>query len=281
MASLDIICGGLIVLSALFFMVAEKVWPYNAGQKLLRKDFWSDMFAYNFIQSFILGVIISWIILGLDRYFGFSGLGILRKWPVWVQVGVLLLVHDFYIYAFHRLQHRSPALWRLHEAHHSTPDIDWLSGVRSHPLEILINQTIEFAPMIFLGASPEVPVIKGAISAIWGMFIHSNLSWSLGRPLKYIINGPELHRWHHAKEDPRAMNRNFGTKFAFWDFLFGTAFLPEKERSVSYGLDYFFPDGYWRQTFFAFRTEGGPNSAERERQELEPFTNSQDPEATV
>ena len=61
------------------------------------------------------------------------------------------VVHDFYIYWFHRLQHRSAILWRIHEAHHATPEVDWLSGSRSHALEILINQTVEFAPIFLLG----------------------------------------------------------------------------------------------------------------------------------
>jgi hypothetical protein len=39
-------------------------------------------------------------------------------------------------------------------------DVDWLSGARSHALEILINQTIEFAPIVLLGAAPEVALIK-------------------------------------------------------------------------------------------------------------------------
>ena len=75
----------------------------------------------------------------------------MSRWPVWVQLLFFLVTHDLYIYLFHRLQHRVPLLWRVHEAHHATDDVDWISGARSHPLEILINQTIEFAPIVLLG----------------------------------------------------------------------------------------------------------------------------------
>lgn len=74
-----------------------------------------------------------------------------------------------------------------------------MSGARSHSLEILINQTIEFAPILLLGAAPEVAVLKATIDAVYGMFIHSNLDARLG-PLQYVFNGPAMHRWHHARD---------------------------------------------------------------------------------
>jgi sterol desaturase/sphingolipid hydroxylase (fatty acid hydroxylase superfamily) len=159
-----------------------------------------------------------------------------------------LVTHDLYIYLFHRLQHRVPALWRIHEAHHATEDVDWISGARSHPLEILVNQSIEFAPIVLLGAAPEVALIKGVIDSAWGMYIHSNIDVRTG-PLQYLINGPEMHRWHHARE---IVDVNFATKLAIWDWLFGTAHHPgSKPRSYGlHGAD--FPRGYLRQVLHAF-----------------------------
>lgn len=176
----------------------------------------------------------------------------LKSVPLAVQVLIFLVTHDFYIYWFHRYQHSSRYFWRIHEAHHSTIDVDWLSGSRSHTLEILINQTVEFAPIILLGASPEVAVIKGTIDALWGMYIHSNINVRSGI-LQFIINGPEMHRWHHAG-DEEAHNKNFSTKFAIWDWLFGTAYLPENTKPSYFGLDdNNFPENYLKQHFYAFR----------------------------
>jgi sterol desaturase/sphingolipid hydroxylase (fatty acid hydroxylase superfamily) len=54
--------------------------------------------------------------------------------------------------------------------------------------------------------------------------------------------------------DVEAYDKNFATKLAIWDRLFGTAYLPAGRKPSGYGLsDVAFPDGYWRQTFFAFR----------------------------
>jgi sterol desaturase/sphingolipid hydroxylase (fatty acid hydroxylase superfamily) len=182
-----------------------------------------------------------------------SRLQLLASWPVWAQLLFFTITHDFYIYWMHRWQHSNRYLWRLHEAHHSPRTVDWLSGSRSHALEILINQTVEFTPIILLGASPEVIGYKGVVSAVWGMYIHSNLNVRSGRLQRYI-NGPEMHRWHHTTG--RGRNRNFATKLAVWDWLFGTAYLPEGERAQEYGLKTSFPPHFFRQFVYAFRRFG-------------------------
>ncbi len=155
----------------------------------------------------------------------------------------------------HRLQHKNKFLWRIHEAHHSAKKVDWLSGSRSHAFEILINQTVEFMPIVLLGSPVAVIAYKGVISAVWGMYIHSNINIRTGW-LQYIINGPEMHRWHHSDKVEEAYNKNFSTKIAIWDWIFGTAYFPDRKAKY-YGLsDLNFPKNFIRQFFFAFRKFG-------------------------
>jgi sterol desaturase/sphingolipid hydroxylase (fatty acid hydroxylase superfamily) len=252
----------VIVGAALLLVGLERRFPYTPGQPVLRRGFWMDLLGYTLLQSWALGVVISWIIRGLDGASGLSRLHLVSGWPVGLQLLFFFVEHDLYIYLFHRWQHHDPRLWRLHEAHHSTPDVDWLSGSRSHALEILVNQTIEFAPMVLLGASPVVPILKGALDAVWGMWIHSNVDARTGW-LQRLVNGPEMHRWHHALEATDVERHgafNFATKLAVWDWLFGTAWLPG-HKPRGYGLPYPFPDGYLRQHLFAFRPLGVPSEA--------------------
>jgi len=258
MAAIELWCLGAVVGAALLFLVLERVFPYNRGQGLFRTGFWTDLVFYCFVQSYVMGVVIGRLLQFLDQHTGWANHRLLAAWSVPEQVLLFLVTHDIYIYLFHRWQHASPLLWRLHEAHHSVRHVDWLSGVRSHSLEILINQTVEFAPIVLLGAAPAVPVIKGTISAIWGMFIHSNVDVRLG-PLQRVINGPEMHRWHHDTS-PEAHGRNFATKLAIWDWIFDTAYFPDRRRyrAGSYGLgaDNFpehFPAAYFLQHARAFR----------------------------
>src|SRR5262245_48480252 len=166
----------IIISSAAIIIILERVIPYDHGQPFFRSGFWNDLLFYTISQSYILGILIQSILqtIQVTRFHFVS------EWPLSLQILFFLITHDFYIYCFHRLQHRYEFLWRLHEAHHSTKQVDWLSGMRSHALEILINQSIEFAPIVILGAAPEVVLIKVTIDAIWGMYIHSNVNVKAG-----------------------------------------------------------------------------------------------------
>jgi len=240
----------VITFAALLILILERIFPYTKSQPVFRNGFITDFVFYNFLQTFILGIIISYLIEFIDSSTQLSRLQLISDWPVWLQVLFFLVTHDLYIYLFHKWQHRNKYLWRLHEAHHSPKQVDWLSGVRSHALEIFINQTVEFLPIVLLGAPPEVAVYKATISAVWGMYIHSNIDIKSGK-LQYVINGPEMHRWHHSTGKGR--NKNFATKLAVWDWVFNTAYFPE-DKPVDYGLKTFFPVNYFKQLAFAFRS---------------------------
>jgi sterol desaturase/sphingolipid hydroxylase (fatty acid hydroxylase superfamily) len=239
----------VIVGCALLLIVLERRFPYEPRQRLFREGFFTDLIGYGLIQSYLLGLLISGFIIYLDQHTGWSRLRLVGGWPLPLQLLFFFVTHDFYIYWFHRLQHESSLLWRIHEAHHSVDDVDWLSGTRSHVLEICINQTIEFAPIVLLGAAPEIAILKATLDAVWGMYIHSNLDVRSGR-LQYFLNGPEMHRWHHARDLP-APGKNYGTKLAIWDHLFGTAHRPAT-KPERYGLD--LPD-YPKRGFFAYFTQ--------------------------
>lgn len=248
----------LIVTGALILIALERRYPYDKRQRFLRPGFWNDLVGYALLQSYLLGLIIARVIAAIDGATGLSRRHLIGAWSIPAQVAFFVVTHDLYIYLFHRLQHRSPLLWRLHEAHHATTDVDWLSGSRSHALEILINQTVEFAPILLLGAAPVVPIIKVTIDTLWGMYIHANVDVRSGR-LQWIVNGPEMHRWHHAIEITDGVN--FGTKFAFWDWLFGTAHRPAGKPS-GYGIAEAFPSGFFRQQLHLFARRPRQSSSE-------------------
>ena len=238
--------------TAILFIILERIFPYTKGQRVLREGFFDDLALYTIAQSYILGIIVFGLIIrGIDESTGLSRLNLFADVPIWLQLVIFTVSHDIYIYLMHRWQHKNKYLWRIHEAHHSPKKVDWLSGSRSHALEILMNQTIEFLPIVLLGAPVEVLAYKATISAVWGMYIHANLNVHTGN-LQKIINGPEMHRLHHTTGKGR--NRNFATKFAIWDWLLGTAYLPEGIKAEDYGLKTYFPPHYFMQTLYAFRS---------------------------
>jgi sterol desaturase/sphingolipid hydroxylase (fatty acid hydroxylase superfamily) len=238
-----------------FIIAWERISPYRKGLPFFREGFWIDLVWYTLIQSYFLKIIIfNYIIYPLQHHLGWQGLQFFKDLPIAAQVLFFLVTHDLYIYLFHRLQHASKFLWRTHEAHHSGKEVDFLAGSRSHVVEIIINQTIEFAPIVLLGADPAVIPIKALLDAMFGLFIHANINIKMGK-LKYFLNSPELHLWHHANYI-EVFHANFSTKFAVWDYLFKTAYDPGKKPGnlpENWGLHYEYPRDYFLQHAFSVK----------------------------
>src|SRR5579859_2325768 len=254
MSAVETITFSILIFAIGIIVFLEKKFPYTRGLKFVRDGFWSDLLWYTIIQSYFLKILIfDYFIRPVDQKWHLSNHQLISGWPVPVQVIFFLIVHDFYIYWFHRWQHHSKILWRTHEARHSPTQVDWLAGSRSHALEIIINQTIEFAPIVLLGANPTVVPVKACIDAVWGMYIHSNINIHSGR-LQYFINGPEMHQWHHA-ESKEIYFANYATKLALWDWIFGTAYLP-KLKPLKFGLPYYYPKNYFLQFFYSIKRFG-------------------------
>jgi sterol desaturase/sphingolipid hydroxylase (fatty acid hydroxylase superfamily) len=177
---------------------------------------------------------------------------VLTDKPIWVQALTTLFVLDFIFYVTHRLKHRWRWWWRLHETHHSSAEMDFLSSVRFHPLEKLLDRLLYLFPLFFLGISETAVFIWSGVDVFLGMLNHSNLNWRIG-PLIYIFVGPEMHRWHHVK-DPRMRECNYGNNFSIFDWIFGTAYL-SYEKPRHYGVeDRNYPqDNIVKQFFYAFR----------------------------
>ena len=247
--------AAILVCWTVVIIILERIIPYRKGLPVLREGFWVDLVWYTVIQSFVLKIVIfDYIIAPLQHHFDWSAIVHIRQWPLLAQVLFFLITHDLYIYLFHRFQHSNKYFWRIHEAHHSGKEVDFLAGSRSHAVEIIINQTIEFAPIILLGASPEVIPIKALIDSMYGMFIHANINIRMGK-WKYIFNSPELHLWHHANY-PEVFHANFATKLSLWDYLFRTVYFPPTKpgnKPENWGLYYEYPKDYFLQHAFSLR----------------------------
>jgi sterol desaturase/sphingolipid hydroxylase (fatty acid hydroxylase superfamily) len=243
------VCFGLLVSAVALLVALERRYPHRPGQAFFRDGFHYDLFVYSFAQSYVVGTGVSVLMDRLrDQLPGWHPLASL---PMAAQVALFLIGHDLALYWFHRLQHASPRLWWTHALHHSNRELDWLAGSRATAVEIFLTESLKYTPMVLLGAAPEVAVIKGTVDAIWGMYLHANLDVRTG-PLQYLFNGPEMHRFHHAL-DRDAWNKNFATKLALWDWLFGTAFWPRDRSPIGYGLQEGpAPRGYLAQQFYAF-----------------------------
>ncbi|MBM7456997.1 sterol desaturase/sphingolipid hydroxylase (fatty acid hydroxylase superfamily) [Oceanisphaera litoralis] len=143
--------------------------------------------------------------------------------PVWACVVLSLLILDLLIYLQHRLFHAVPWLWRLHRVHHTDLEFDVTTGLRFHPLEILLSMVIKLAAVTLLGAPALAVLLFEVLLNATAMFNHGNvlLSKRLDRRLRLVLVTPDMHRVHHSVI-PIETDSNFGFNLPWWDRLFGT-----------------------------------------------------------
>jgi len=141
--------------------------------------------------------------------------------PVAIACTVILL--DLIIYGQHMLFHALPILWRLHMVHHADRDIDVTTGLRFHPIEIVISLLIKITCVTLLGAPVLAVIIFEVILNGMAMFNHSNvrLPVRVDALLRWLVITPDLHRVHHSiiKQET---NSNYGFNLSIWDRLFGS-----------------------------------------------------------
>jgi sterol desaturase/sphingolipid hydroxylase (fatty acid hydroxylase superfamily) len=164
-----------------------------------------------------------------------------------VPLAVVLL--DLAIYAQHVVFHHVPALWRLHRMHHADTEFDATTGLRFHPLEILLSLGIKIAVVVALGA-PAVAVLAFEILLnASSVFSHGNIALprAVDAPLRGVLVTPDMHRVHHSVVRAET-DSNYGFCLSWWDRLFGTyREAPEAGRDgVTIGLPAFRDPGEQR-----------------------------------
>jgi sterol desaturase/sphingolipid hydroxylase (fatty acid hydroxylase superfamily) len=143
--------------------------------------------------------------------------------PQWLTVPVGIILLDLAIYLQHVLFHWVPALWRFHRMHHADLEFDVTTGVRFHPVEILLSMAIKLG-LIFALGTPALAVLGFEILlSATSLFNHGNvrLPEKFDRALRWLLVTPDMHRVHHSIV-MRETNSNFGFNLPWWDWLFKT-----------------------------------------------------------
>ena len=216
--------------SGIFFgmLIIMGVWEAVTPKKdrvLTRLLRWSNNLALLAVNIVVARLAFPLAAVGVAAYVAENDWGLMNYYEVPFTVAIIISVIalDFVIYLQHVLVHAVPVLWRLHRVHHADPDIDVTTGLRFHPIEIIISLLIKFAAIVVLGAPVIAVVIFEILLNAGAMFNHANvrLLHSVDRFLRWFIVTPDMHRIHHSVEDDEA-NSNFGFNLTWWDRLFGT-----------------------------------------------------------
>ena len=143
--------------------------------------------------------------------------------PLWVETITIFILMDLIIYLQHTMFHVLPVMWRFHRVHHSDLDFDISTGLRFHPVEILISMILKMVLIIAWGVPVIIVVLFEIVLNFMSMFTHSNIQLNerFERLLRWFIVTPDMHRVHHSIQENET-NSNFGFFISLWDRLFGT-----------------------------------------------------------
>ena len=212
-------------LSVLFAMMLwEAVLP-RRQRSLARRGRWAVNLAIVAINTGLSRFAIPILAVGTAEVASAQNWGLLNALaiPAWLAVPITVLALDCLIYGQHVLLHAFPPLWRCHMVHHSDPDFDTTTGVRFHPIEIVISLGVKMAAVLALGAPPVAVILFEVLLNGTSLFNHGNVRLPGGadRVLRLFLVTPDMHRVHHSIRRAET-NSNFGFNFPWWDRLFGT-----------------------------------------------------------
>jgi len=256
----------LIAISVVVYLL-ELLFPWRKNQPALRQDFWLDSF-YMFFNVFIFSLIgyaaLSNVMVELfndflQGTFGISNLVAIEigSWPRWAQLLTLFLVRDFVQWNTHVILHKVPFLWRFHQVHHSVEQMGFAAHLRYHFMETFVYRTMEYLPLAMIGFGIQDFIVVHLFALTIGHLNHANIYLPLG-PLKYLLNSPQMHIWHHAKELPKGTSGvNYGITLSIWDYLFGTVWMPHDGRDIELGFEGVekYPHGFFEQVVEPFKKE--------------------------
>ncbi|MFT6906390.1 MAG: sterol desaturase/sphingolipid hydroxylase (fatty acid hydroxylase superfamily) [Oleiphilaceae bacterium] len=242
------------IIGGIRFIFPIKIWLHKSTAidvmfLFLNAVLKSLVFIPMLMSSFTIGF---YTVKGLRYVFGMPVKSIL-DWPDEVIVVsytvVLILASDLMRYFLHRLFHEIPLLWSFHKLHHSAEVMTPLTLYRSHPIEVMLSLLRDFLTIglvsgVFFyvfGESVDAELILGVNA---GRFIfnlaganlrHSHVWLSYGQRLEKIFISPAQHQIHHS-DNFNHYNKNYGSQFALWDWIFGTLYVTNGREKLTFGL---------------------------------------------
>jgi sterol desaturase/sphingolipid hydroxylase (fatty acid hydroxylase superfamily) len=215
----------LVFFAGIFGLIA--VWEWISPRRSLttaKKTRWISNLSITFLNPLVLYLLFPILAIDMALKAQANGWGLLNNvdLPFWLELVIGLVVLDLVIYLQHVMFHALPILWRLHMMHHADLDYDLTTGLRFHPIEILLSMVIKLSAVSALGP----PVIR--------------IPLKLDHLLRYLVVTPDMHRVHHSVII-RETNSNFGFNLPWWDRLFGTyRAQPDKgHEAMTIGLSQF------------------------------------------
>jgi sterol desaturase/sphingolipid hydroxylase (fatty acid hydroxylase superfamily) len=216
----------LVFFLGVFIIVA--IWEVKSPRRTLntsKKVRWISNLGIIVINTLLVRVVFSVMAINIAFTAQENGWGLFHNLavPGWFAVIGSIILLDMIIYLQHVMFHAVPVLWRLHMMHHADLDYDVTTGLRFHPIEMVISMIIKMASVAALGAPVLAVLIFEILLNALAMFNHGNIRMPahIDRVLRLFVVTPDMHRVHHSVTI-RETNSNFGFNIPWWDRLMGT-----------------------------------------------------------
>jgi sterol desaturase/sphingolipid hydroxylase (fatty acid hydroxylase superfamily) len=183
------------------------------------------------LRAAFLATLVAWVEVRRIGLLSLFPLG-----PPWrLVLGVLLL--DYTLWHWHRLNHLVPLLWRFHVIHHADRDLDASTGARFHCGEMSLSMGYRALQVLAIGTDAATLAAWQALLIPSVLFHHSNLRLPvrLDRALVPFVVTPRMHGIHHSNYRDET-NSNWASLLSVWDRLHGTLRLDVPDRSITIGV---------------------------------------------
>lgn len=163
---------------------------------------------------------------------------------------IMLVIGDFSRFIWHYAMHKLPILWKFHQVHHAAEVMTPLTLYRVHPVEYFLNR-LRGLLVFGLVAGTFYFWFQTSIAALTifqihiGLFVfnimganlrHSHVPISFGKRMEHLLISPAQHQIHHSQA-VQHYDKNFGSVFAIWDWLFGSLWISNKKEKIRFGIE--------------------------------------------
>jgi sterol desaturase/sphingolipid hydroxylase (fatty acid hydroxylase superfamily) len=216
----------LLVLALM--MAWERAAPARtSGEPWWRR--WRTNLGLAVANTLLLRVVLPTTAIGVAGFAQANGWGLFNHYGIggWVALALAVVALDLAIYFQHVLFHVVPVLARFHQVHHADPDFDTTTGIRFHPIEIVLSMLIKYAAIVVIGATPLAVLVFELLLNLTSLFNHGNvrIPGTIDAAVRALLVTPDMHRVHHSVVAAER-NSNYGFCLSVWDRLFGT-YVPE------------------------------------------------------
>lgn len=153
------------------------------------------------------------------------------------RVALAVLLLDAWTYAWHRLNHRVPLLWRFHRLHHVDRAMDVTTASRFHTGEIVLSSLLRVPVLALIGCRIDELALYEVLLFTVVQFHHANIALPerLERVLRAVIVTPSMHKVHHSVVRAEC-DSNYSSLFSWWDRIFRSLRLSRDPRKIVFGV---------------------------------------------